>query len=307
MGISRQSEAAYVAKRYLIDRKSKVEIAKEIRSSRFRVARLIDEAYNGGCVRISVDLPIGVDFEISTQLRERFGLQHAAVVHSGTRDAGEVRQALAPVAASFLTEVIREGDVLGITPGRTLRQLDKYVTELPYCDVVQLTGVANPNIESGMGVVARLAAVSRGRAHFLYSPLTVSEASVAEGIRRQPAIRRTLSRIDDLDVAFVTIGSWDPPQSQLFDNMVDEDFRTRLLGEGIHGEVGATLIHEDGRLSEQLAPVAIAVTAAQLAQARNVIAVAGGTGKTTAIRAALLSGMVNTLITDAFTAQELLV
>ncbi len=50
----------------------------------------------------------------------------------------------------------------------------------------------------------------------------------------------------------------------------------------------------------------IGMTLEQLRGVKRAVAVAGGTRKRTAIRAALQGGMVNVLITDRFTAQHLI-
>ena len=306
MTVSREINLAYVAKRHFIDRRTKMEIADELGISRFKVARMIDEAYESGIVQIAVSTPTGIDFDASTRLREAYGLRHAIVVHAPGGDEASVRRALAPAGADLLREIAREGDVVGVSTGRTLQAMGHHIGAMPYCDVVQLTGVADPAIETGLGVISRLAAASGGPAHYLYSPLTVSDTEAADALRRQPSIRRTLDRMASLDLAVVTIGSWDPPKSQLFDNMIDTDLRSRLLSSGIRAEVCATLFQSDGRMSEALASTAISVTTAQLTRARVVLGVAGGKGKEVAVRAALLSGVVTGLVTDTETADYLL-
>ena len=50
----------------------------------------------------------------------------------------------------------------------------------------------------------------------------------------------------------------------------------------------------------------IGIELAQLKRVPRAIAVAGGPGKTEAIRAALLGGWINCLITDTYTAERLL-
>ena len=52
---------ASVARRYYLDGRSKIEIAEEFSLSRFKVARLLDDARSSGLVRIEIGHPGVVD------------------------------------------------------------------------------------------------------------------------------------------------------------------------------------------------------------------------------------------------------
>ena len=66
---------ASVARRYYLDGRSKVEIAQEFALSRFKVARLLDDARSSGLVRIEIGHPGSVDVELSDRLMSTLGLQ----------------------------------------------------------------------------------------------------------------------------------------------------------------------------------------------------------------------------------------
>src|SRR3989440_6234807 len=83
---------ASVARRYFLDGRSKVEIADELGLSRFKVARLIEEAKLTGLVRIEIRGEGVLDVDLSARLRERFGLQHAVVVDAPDEDPAVLRQ-----------------------------------------------------------------------------------------------------------------------------------------------------------------------------------------------------------------------
>ena len=76
---------------------------------------------------------------------------------------------------------------------------------------------------------------------------------------------------------------------------------------GAVGQVNLRFIKEDGiPLESELDDLVVGVTLQQLADADRVLAVAGGPSKYVAIRAALLGGWVNALVTDLETAEHLL-
>ena len=70
---------ATVARRYYLEGATKSDIAAELGLSRFKVARLLDEARASGVVRIELDSPGEIDLDLSVRLREAFGLRHCVV------------------------------------------------------------------------------------------------------------------------------------------------------------------------------------------------------------------------------------
>jgi DNA-binding transcriptional regulator LsrR (DeoR family) len=64
---------ASLARGHFIRGKSKIELAEEFGLSRFKVARLIDEARDSGLVRIEIRHHGEIDVDLSARLGERFG------------------------------------------------------------------------------------------------------------------------------------------------------------------------------------------------------------------------------------------
>ena len=131
---------ATVARRHFLDGRSKVEIAEEFGVSRFKIARLIDEARERGIVHIEIRHVDGIDVDLSARLQERFQLQHAVVVDTPRDDPADVRQHLGRAAAELLAEVITPEDVLGLAWARSVSAMASALPRLPGVPVVQLTG-----------------------------------------------------------------------------------------------------------------------------------------------------------------------
>src|SRR3954447_15302797 len=83
---------ASVARRYYLDGKSKIEIADEFKLSRFKIARLLEEARSSGLVRIEIGRPGAVDLDLSGELRSAYGLLHAIVVDTLEGKPSALRQ-----------------------------------------------------------------------------------------------------------------------------------------------------------------------------------------------------------------------
>jgi len=300
--------AAAVARRYYIDGASKVDIANEFGLSRFKVARLLEEARRSGLVRIDIAVPAEIDAELSDALRAAYGLHHAIVVTATGSTGADVRPHLAKVAAEYLTEILVDGDVLGFACSRTLNAMTLALTQLARCTVIQLTGaLSGVNVEANsVELVRRVASLAGGPAYPIYAPLVVPDPTTAEVLRQQPEVAEVMARYRDITKAVVAVGSWDPPDSLVRAAMSDAEGEA-LRERGVHAEVCARLLDSEGQpVVTDLAERVIAITPEQLREIPEVIAVAGGSNKAGAIRAALRSKLVSSLVTDAGVARHLL-
>ena len=196
LSVDRPSEvvlAARVARQYYLEGVSKVDIADRLGISRFRVARLLDSARESGLVRIEIGLPGGtLDAGLSAELCSAFGLKHAFVFNF-PEEQSLLRTRLGEAAGQVLMDLLKPGDVLGLTWSRTLSGLTATLTQLPPCPIVQLTGaVPPPDGQDLLELVRGVARVGGGTAHVFYAPMVVDDAQTAAA-RRTCSTRRCCS------------------------------------------------------------------------------------------------------------------
>jgi len=299
---------AAIARDFYLEGKSKIDIAEDYGISRFKVARLLEEARAAGVVRLSIDVPFGIDPEMSWRLQSEYGLRHAIVIDSPEVPETLLRARLARVAGVLLTEIVTEQDVLGVGYGRTLTVLAESLASLPACTVVQVTGAlvgVNP-AENSVELVRRIAAVSGGPAFSMYSPQVLPDAATAATLRNQPEVAEAFQRFDSITKAILPVGSWDPPHSQLYDALTPEE-RADLRAQGVCAEIGATLVDASGQqVAQEFSERCIAISAEQLKKIDEVIVVGGGLIKAAAIRAVLTGGFANSVVTERGAAHALL-
>jgi DNA-binding transcriptional regulator LsrR (DeoR family) len=299
---------AAVARRFYVDGRSKLEIAEEFGVSRFKIARLLDQALARGIVRIEVGVPAQIDTELSERLRTAFHLRHAVVVDTPEHPETDLRAHLARVTADLLAETVVEGDILGLGYGRTLTVMTEALTRLAPCTVVQLSGaLLGVNVqENTIELVRRVATVSGGPAFPIYTPQVLPDFATAEALRRQPQVAEAQRRWNQLTKAVVAIGSWDPPHSQLYIALSERE-RKRLRAEGACAEICANLLDADGRpVATDFTDRCITITAGQLRAVDEVIAVGGGHDKVAALRAVVKGGYATSVVTDIIVARALL-
>src|SRR5579875_3956717 len=98
--------AAKIARRFYIDGISKRDIAAELGLSRFKVARTLEQARSSGLVRIELHYDGDIDLDLSTRLRDRYGLRRCLVSDSTATDDVALRAGLGRTAADLLSEIV---------------------------------------------------------------------------------------------------------------------------------------------------------------------------------------------------------
>jgi DNA-binding transcriptional regulator LsrR (DeoR family) len=132
-------QTAAMARLFYLENKSKIEIAEEFGITRFKVARMLESAIRDGLIRLEIRLPAELDADLSDALRTRFGLTHAIVFTLPAQGPGgegpaAVTHRLGAVAADLLTEIVTEGDVLGLVWGP---EMTRCAPNSPRCRAVQ--------------------------------------------------------------------------------------------------------------------------------------------------------------------------
>jgi DNA-binding transcriptional regulator LsrR (DeoR family) len=299
--------AATLCRRYYVDGESKSKIADDLGISRFQVARLLEMSVLEGIVRFEISAPGAFNSELSERLRKKLGLKRAIVIDIPEHEQTPaiVRHRLGAAAAAVLSETVTENDILGIGWGRTLSSMASELTEIARCPIVQMAGMIGSVHENSLELVRKLSAVGHGRAYPLYVPLIVEDEQAAKSLLEQHGIAAAVNLFDSITVGAVSVGSWDPPDSQLLEGLSEAD-RTMLSGRKVVGEVCASLFRADGTVDDTLRARAIAVNIDQLRKIKELILIAGGAHKAKAIEAAIATGLGTTLVTDSSVAMALL-
>jgi DNA-binding transcriptional regulator LsrR (DeoR family) len=298
---------ATVARRYYLDGATKSDIADELGLSRFKVARMLERARATGLVRIELDTRGEIDLDLSVRLRTAHDLRHCVVIDVADDDEALLRSALGRAAAELLTEIVEPGDVVGLAWSRSLMAMRTSLTELPACDVVQLTGALSlPDDDSSIELVRDLARRSNGRGFFYYAPMVVPDAATARVLRTQPDIARAIERYAEVTKAFIGVGGWQPGLSTVVGALAEREWR-QMYDLGVRSELSGVQIDGEGNpVQTPLTDRLIGIDADQLHAVPDVIAVAYGTAKIDAVHAGIQGGFITSLVTHTAMASELL-
>lgn len=295
-----------IARRFYLEDASKTDLAAEFSMSRFRVARLLQQAREQGVVTIEIHDRDAYRSDLATDLAAHLRLQDCVVVKAGDTEESN-RRVLARAAAADIRRTVHDGDLVGFSWGRTLVAVGEELTGLPRCTLVQLTGtVGNDFTQSPVEVIRRIADRSSVETVAIFSPLFAASQAAARSLRDDPAIQRALALYDDLSLAVLSLGSWDPPITQLASFATPAD-RDELAVAEARAELAGIFVRDDGSLVEaSLTRRRISISPDQLRRTPRVLAVAGSQEKAGAIAAVARSGLITSLITDDKTALALL-
>lgn len=299
---------ALVARRYYLDGRSKIEIADEFKLSRFKVARLLEDARSSGLVRIEIGQPGAVDLDLSGELRRAYGLRNAIVMVTLDEDPLTLRRLVGEGAAALVSEIAARNDVLGLGWARALIAMRSALRRLTVQSVVQLTGaLSRADVDdSSIELVRDVARIANCPAYRFYAPMIVDDAGTAAALRSHPQVARAISMFPKVTKAVVAVGAWAPGASTIYDAITPAE-RKQLLRLGVHAEVSGVLLDADGAVVEApLAERMICIGAADLRRVPEVIALVYGPAKASAARAAIRGACVNGIVTHTSMAEALL-
>lgn len=300
---------ALTARRFYLEGRTKKEIGDELGISRFKVARILDQALRDGIVRIEINEPAEIDFELSERVAKRFGLRQVLVLRADQTAGTTSMRQLGRACVQLLAERLSEDDVLGVSWGRTLHTLTAGLPKLPPATLVQIVGSvpsADLNLNS-LELVRRLGESTHGPVFALHVPMVLDSAAVAASLRADEHVAATLSRFGQITCALVGVGAWRPGGSSLR-SALPATMVAELDTLGAIADVCSTVIDASGAVvgGDALPSRCIAITTDELRAVPDVIGVAGGADKVAAIAAVARAGLLHRLITDATAASALL-
>jgi DNA-binding transcriptional regulator LsrR (DeoR family) len=300
-----------VAACHFQERLSNLEISRVLGISRFRVARLLEQAMDNGVVELKIDLPVATDDDLAGRLAQQFGLADAKVLAEGGDELWR-RDAVSALAITHTGTLLSDGGLLGIAWGRTLDAVARVGSHLklslPRADVVQLVGGVPSETGSldASDLVRRFSLLTGGRSLVLNAPLIVPTLEIVRGLEAERSIAETLAAGRNASVALFGVGAWRPDQSALW-NLLDEDRRTAVAQSDAVADICGILLTPDGSLAQN--PLAEQTVGIKLETLRGIprrVAVAIGVERTEAIAAALRAEAVTDLVVEAEVARALL-
>ena len=176
---------AKAARLYFLDDRSQDDVAAILGTTRSNVSRMVRQARNLGIVEIRIVAPAQRDHELELALRDRYPLADARVLEVGAET--EVLAGVGRLAAHWLDETLRDGQVVALSWGHSLQAMVRAV-DLARRDVevVQLVGglSALDSAVTGQELVRELSERIGARHRYLHAPALFGSAEALTLLRR---------------------------------------------------------------------------------------------------------------------------
>lgn len=291
------------------------DIALRLNMSQSRVSRLLKEGADTGVVRTIVVEPPGLYGDLEDALRDAFGLRDAVVAGvSPDVDGLALLKAIGSAGARYLENTMLPGDRIGLSSwsASLLAVVDAMMPKNVRTaeSVVQLLGgVGDPRAQvQATRLAERLGRVTGARVHYFQAPGVVASRAVRDSLMADPQIASVGAEWGKLTMALVGIGSVEPSELLVSSgNTLPAAELQRLAEGGAVGDVCLNFFNADGELADSdLIGRILGIDDVTLKAVPRRIGVAGGKRKLAAIRAALIGGWCDVLVTDSMTATALL-
>ena len=280
------------------------QIAVSMDLSRQRINRVLGKCLDEGIVKITVEGVDETNIELENSLEKKFDLKAVRIANVAPKD--DIYTTIGRQAAEYLTNVIKNGDIIGVSRGRSISALADRMPETKYTDltITQLMGGGSSD-QSDVDVddiVHRFAKRINAKPAVLFAPVIVNSPDVKKAIMKEPFFLETYSIIRSCSIAVVGIGDG----SYVHESTDYASESPQRENGGAAGEICTHYYTGSGEsIRTELDERVIAVQLEDFLKIPTRIGVAGQKEKVPAIIGAIRGGYINTLITDSETAIEL--
>ncbi len=294
---------------YYMEGRTQAEIGRLLGISRARVVRDLQLARESGLVQIRIDGRHAAFVQLERRLIRHYGLRECIVVPAPL-DPRHLAAGLGITLGHWLSDRLERVRILGIGWGRTLYWSVRAVRRqvLPELAVVSLLGGVGRGLEiNTYETASRVAEKLSAQCYYLAAPTFASSPEMRDMLIEQAPIAEVLERGREADLAVLSAGALDPDATNRRLGLVTDEEVRELLELGATGDLLGTFLDERGRpVDHPLNRRAVGMPLGDLFRIPHRVLASGGAEKVAAVRACLLGGYANALITDERTAAALL-
>lgn len=288
-------------------------IARELRTSRSTVSRLLSSARETGLVQIQIRSPLDTGPELEGMIRDRYHVDVHVVPVLESLNEAETLDRVALQAARTISPLVDSNAVIGVAWGSTLSAVSRHLTRKITHDsvIVQLNGAGNMHttgLTYASDIMRRFGTAYGARVEQFPVPAFFDHAATKTAMWNERSVQRILALQAKMSIAIFGVGSVhaDFPSHVYAGGYLDESDLNILAASDVVGDVATVFFRADGSsdgivLNERSTGPSLA----QLREVRRRICVVSGESKINGLRGALAAGLATDLILDEGTARRL--
>ncbi|QZN88160.1 sugar-binding transcriptional regulator [Vagococcus lutrae] len=300
-----------IAQMYYEEEAKQVEVAERFNISRSLVSKYLTKAKDLGLVEIVIhDEQLHPYNQLEKRLKNVLNLSEVIIISS----VGEtlLKKKLGEAAEKYLTRILKDNSIVGISAGTTVKEVAKAVTgkiNMPNVTFVPMVGgLGTDHTDFQANVICDIFSKQYGSKMVeLHVPVVVDSIQAKEVFMEQRYIKSKFQLAKEADIALVGIGG--KPVYSTMTKYYFEEVGANVINNSndVIGDICYNFIDRDGNLSDtDWNSRALTIDLDYLKKIPNVVAITGGRDKVEAIIAASKAGLINTLVTDSNTAKQIL-
>ncbi len=283
-------------------------VADRLGVSRSTVSRLLADAEREGIVRVIVTESLPEAARLAEGLIDWYGLEGATVELALE---GELPQdAAATAMARRLEHMVAAGSTtIAAGWGRTLGKSTQTARSMHTSGITLVDAFGHTttaDIAPAVEVTDNLGMKFGAKVMHIPSPGFAPSAEVAANFYESEPVATALDRARGADMVMVAVGVVGPESLLVTAGYLSNESMDRIIAAGAVGEVFGLYYDANGNAVEPEALHPISLTLDDLRNCHRVIAAAGGTEKTAAVKGAIAAGIIDELASDDSLARALL-
>jgi DNA-binding transcriptional regulator LsrR (DeoR family) len=294
---------------YFVEEMTQNEIALKLGVGRVTVVRLLAAARERNEVKITIGDRLAECVEAERLLESRFDVEEAIVVPLSARGA----DATGPVAAAtgaYVSSLVRANMRIGVGWGRTLVSSLAFMTErnVENLSVVSLLGgIMKARKFNPAEFAWRFASLFQADCYLMTAPLVVDSAATRQTLIERCGLGDIFELAKSLDAVVLGAAGMGADATAHLSKFISNADRASLVKAGAVGDVLFNFFDAGGNLVDH--PINERVMSVPLDIIKKVptrVLAAGGASKVPALAGALAMVKPTVLITDEYTARDLL-
>jgi DNA-binding transcriptional regulator LsrR (DeoR family) len=305
--------ALRAAKLYYLQDLTMDVIARELKTSRSSVSRLLSFARETGLVEIQIHSPLDRGAQLERTIGDLFRVDAHVVPVAGNLSDVDRLERVAMTAARVLPRFIESNSVIGIAWGSTLSAVSRHLVAKETHDsvIVQMNGAGNTlttGIEYASDILERFGRAYSARVQQFPVPAFFDSPRTKEALWQERSTRRVLDLVARMDVAIFGLGSpfAEVPSRVYIGGYLDRADYKSLSTERVIGDVATVFYRADGSWRD------IALNARstgpgfdRLVKVARRVCIASGPQKLASLRGALSADLITDLVIDEELARRL--
>ncbi|MCF0145320.1 MAG: sugar-binding transcriptional regulator [Eubacterium sp.] len=311
MNIS-QEQMFRILKAFYLDQISQKDIAESEGLSRASISRAVKEGFEKGYVSISLNLPGGRVTEIEDTLKQKFHLDTACVTRVDTYNETSYEKDVALALSDYLDTVLRDGDIIGLSWGRTLNTMAQNLRPRSRKKIrfVSMNGGMSrgPRDSSAEQVLHNFAVAFDAPGDYLPLPFRADNKEIVSALMQDKEIKAIFELIDRANIAIFSLGGIIQNSLLYISGYYTEAGYQELESKGYVGDICSRFYKIDGtHMDDAFYNRSIGITLEELAKKERKICIVTEPEKARALLGALRGHYIDSLFMDERTAKALLV